>query len=538
MSGGFASESRATRTAVRPDAEAAPASGDEDETLDWHRFSRRDFVRVALKALLAPFALAWVAFQNLVDAAEDRGVRESIGLIADAYDRRFLLAGTFGLIVLALAVVGVEWLAWRRASYALGTHAVHCRRGWLKRSCEDLPYARIQTVETERSLLDRLLGLGTVKVDTGADSTEALSLGRLRIAECHRIRVALLDLSARARDGSLSGHADTDTDGVATSHNDRADNERHIYRIRPRDLVLARLLSGGSLAGALVALSGAAGACFTDGISLVAVVFGILGAAKDVGSSLARQWDTRLSVAPAGVRMRAGLTTTTTRTITPSRVHLIEIRQSLAMRLLGRYSLSVTYPGMDSEEGGLDIDLVPLGRREDVEWVLWVFAHDMGVPEPARLVEQFLGDLARMNREDLGAVGGVRFFASVSPRVRCLHPFAWRWGALACTDEVAMTRTRTPFSTCWAVLFHEHWQSVACSASPVSRWLGVADVRFALASGRLALGNLAAADADRAVGVALRLSAARRAAGDAESIGLWRGRVGVGGGPVAVGVGA
>lgn len=566
------------------DAESGVAANDErqidgDESLTWHRFSRLEFVRAAGIVWLLPIMLVAAEFRRLM-RDDGLGFNESLITIF-VHSGRFYLLAIAALFALTLGSLGLQYLTWRYSAYALGSRAVHMRTGWLERKQESLPYGRIQTVETKRTLTDRLLGLGTLEVDTGADASEAMKLGRLRIGECVRVRRVILEASAAARRGevarvaagvsatgdvspdartaddvSLDGIAEAEGETVTDAHLAEASlasreattvvadlsdgataatgadiaeepGERLIYRIRPRDLLLSRLLSGTTGAALLSAVFGAVALFLDGGITVVALIFAFIGTASSAYKSLAQAWDTRLSVAPSGVRLRAGLTTTTTRTITPARVHLIEIKQGLLMRMLGVYSLSVTYPGFDSDDGEVSLTIVPLGKRSDIEWVLWVFAHNLGVPVPSDLVEQFLGERAQLQREGVAAVEGVQWCGLTSERMRFLRPWSWRWGALVYTEEVAMRRRRTPLTTQWSILLHEHWQSLSWGAGPIARRIDTANISFDLVRGVFAHSGLTRDDCEVAVGLAQELADVARASGQDETIDMWRERVGV-----------
>ena len=75
----------------------------------------------------------------------------------------------FGWMVLA------PWLRWWTTTYTVTNRRLITRRGIFSKTGTDLPLNRIHEVSTERSLLDRMLGCGTLNVATAAeDGTVAL----------------------------------------------------------------------------------------------------------------------------------------------------------------------------------------------------------------------------------------------------------------------------------------------------------------------------------------------------------------------------
>ena len=80
------------------------------------------------------------------------------------------------LAVGALGLVLVVWwclvplLRWRTTTYTLTTRRLVTRSGILNRRSHDLPLSRVNDVSSERGLTDRLLGCGTLIVQTAAES--------------------------------------------------------------------------------------------------------------------------------------------------------------------------------------------------------------------------------------------------------------------------------------------------------------------------------------------------------------------------------
>ncbi|MFD3506189.1 PH domain-containing protein [Nocardia sp. NPDC058666] len=85
------------------------------------------------------------------------------------------------LAVAALAVVAVVVIpAWRFAvhRWEVTDEAVYTRVGWLDQESRVAPISRVQTVDTERGPLERMLGLATVTVTT-ASSAGAVKISAL-----------------------------------------------------------------------------------------------------------------------------------------------------------------------------------------------------------------------------------------------------------------------------------------------------------------------------------------------------------------------
>jgi uncharacterized membrane protein YdbT with pleckstrin-like domain len=93
------------------------------------------------------------------------------------------LASGAGIAILAAAVVlGIVLLVGfvKRAStrYVITTERLHIRRGILSRATQETRIQRVQNVNTQQSLLERVMQVGTVDFDTaGSDDSEFRFVG-------------------------------------------------------------------------------------------------------------------------------------------------------------------------------------------------------------------------------------------------------------------------------------------------------------------------------------------------------------------------
>jgi uncharacterized membrane protein YdbT with pleckstrin-like domain len=142
-------------------------SGDEEESLPYPEDLLRDDERVVVhkhphwKMLFLPVvALLLIVGLGSYAAALINGTS-------------WQLYGWIGLAV--LGGLGVVWLTvtpllrWRTTHFVLTTRRVLVREGILSRSGIDIPINRINTVQFRRSLIDRLLGCGTLIIESASD---------------------------------------------------------------------------------------------------------------------------------------------------------------------------------------------------------------------------------------------------------------------------------------------------------------------------------------------------------------------------------
>lgn len=80
---------------------------------------------------------------------------------------RLAVAGLATVIVLWLVAVPV--LAWRTTHYVITTHRVLIRTGILSHTGRDIPLQRINDVSFEQTLWDRMLGAGSLTVESAGE---------------------------------------------------------------------------------------------------------------------------------------------------------------------------------------------------------------------------------------------------------------------------------------------------------------------------------------------------------------------------------
>ena len=98
--------------------------------------------------------------------------------------------------VLAAVNIGVVpvW-RYRVHRWEISDTAVYTRTGWLLQESRIAPITRVQTVDTERGPIDRLLGLATVTVTT-ASSAGAVAIEALDLEVAERTAAQLTEIAA------------------------------------------------------------------------------------------------------------------------------------------------------------------------------------------------------------------------------------------------------------------------------------------------------------------------------------------------------
>jgi uncharacterized protein len=138
-----------------------------------HRVSPRAIAHWVIDYLFGwsiAFGVAWGA------AAWADAARWS-GLPGWLLDRIWWLPGLVGVGGVLTTVVAPIW-RYRVHRWEVSADVVYTRTGWFSREWLLVPVSRIQTVDTRQGLLERLLGLATIEVNTAshAGSSEVTGL--------------------------------------------------------------------------------------------------------------------------------------------------------------------------------------------------------------------------------------------------------------------------------------------------------------------------------------------------------------------------
>ncbi|MEV0196904.1 PH domain-containing protein [Nonomuraea sp. NPDC050691] len=107
-------------------------------------------------------------------------------------------------IALILLVVWsfVPYLQWKNTGYVLTTHRFTISSGVLNKSTDEIPMAKVNTVSSDQTFVERLLGCGTLTVESAGDRGQIV----LRdIPHIQEVRADLFRLLEDATDGDLDG---------------------------------------------------------------------------------------------------------------------------------------------------------------------------------------------------------------------------------------------------------------------------------------------------------------------------------------------
>jgi putative membrane protein len=276
-------------------------------------------------------------------------------------------AVTIGLLLI-VGVIGlaVRLLAWQRFTFSFDGEVLRVEEGVLSRNQRALDVARIQQVEVDRSWLNRLLGLASLRVETAGSSSEVeVELRVIPEADAVALRRAVRESKARAAGLSVE---------EAAAEADRAgDQGRELLHVPAGHVVLAAvtgvrlLVLPAVLAGALqfvgqntgetidgaVDLLADLGLLGPNGlqaptVTMVALIVGAVFLASAITAvvvGLLRDANFRVTLVGEDLHVSRGLLSTRDSVLPLRRVQLVDIQRNWLRRLLGFAAVRVHSAG-------------------------------------------------------------------------------------------------------------------------------------------------------------------------------------------------
>ncbi|TCJ17015.1 PH domain-containing protein [Flaviaesturariibacter flavus] len=118
----------------------------------------------------------------------------------------FVTGGVLGLLLLCW-YLAIE-LGWPWRGYALRSHDIAYRSGWIFRRLQVCPFNRIQNCSLSRGPLDRRYGVATLALYTAGSDSADMKLHGLPVETAESIREFLLNRIHGNHDNTVPGTAD------------------------------------------------------------------------------------------------------------------------------------------------------------------------------------------------------------------------------------------------------------------------------------------------------------------------------------------
>lgn len=328
----------------------------------------------------SPFAIVFFAGRTVRNFARSLvQLVATFGALAVLIERSPAAVLVIPSAILATVAGGV--LQYWFFRFRLEEDRILIRQGVFRRIALDLPFDRVQGINVERSLVDRILGLVTVSLDTAGSVTAEGRLPSVRTDLADRLRTRVgtarrgRSADAARGDERPAGEAVPAAAGEVEAPGDIVLKltAGDIIRVglANRNIVVAAALLGlfsevlriGE--GAVESAMESAGAAFhaADGMARTLLVAGFVLAgltivlAVVVGGAFLRHHDFTLWREGTALRSRAGLLTHKEVAVETARIQQLTLSQNLLMRLLRGFRLralpAALLPGQGAEGAGI-----------------------------------------------------------------------------------------------------------------------------------------------------------------------------------------
>ncbi len=352
------------------------------------------------------------------------------------------IGGLWGilLILLGLAaalgiVLAISYVQWTRTEFFFDESGdFRLDSGVLQRNERRVTLSRLQSVDTTRPLLGRIVGLSQVRIEVAGGGDSRVVLSYLSDADAHALRAEIV-----ARAAGMSPDAGEAPEAVLAT-------------VPTGDLIVSLLLRSETMILLLISVAVVAGVVFTEGpagLGLLLVTGGL--PLLTVFSQFTRFFGFTVADSPDGLRLRHGLINQQSQTVPPGRVQAIEVSEPLLWRRRGWVRVSLNVAGLQVDQDG---------SQEQV--LLPVAPHEVARAIVARVLP--------------GVAFGELEFQPAPARARRR---AWlQFANLGVAHDHFVLAARRGFLTRrTAVIPHARTQSVTLTQGVWQRWLGLASVQ-------------------------------------------------------------
>ena len=429
-----------------------------------------------------------------------------------------------GLAIAALSA-GFAYLGWRRLTYTVGAEDIRVESGVLSRAARSVPFERVQDISLEQSLVPRMLGLVSVKFETGAGGADDLALQYLTQSEGERLREVIKARREGAADPATAGPDAPEQAVEAAPDVLFAMGEKRLLTFGLFEFSLAifaviaglfqyadsfvsfNLLDSDRLTGWLNGTGG-----FLSGLGLVTqivsvlaglVMFAIVGSLTGIVRTALRDWDFVLEKTDKGFRRRRGMFTKTDVVMPAHRVQAVTVSTGFIRRRFGWHGLKFVSLAQDS--GGASHDVAPFATLDEIAPIARAAGFTI---EPQTgtggawhrgsrnyRIDGALFDLAAMILVSCGVAVSLSLSAVASPLLALIplaigfvlaarQMFLWRFDFNAIDGTYFFLR-RGWLAPRLDVASRVKLQSVEIARGPIAQRRGYATLRLGLAGGTL-----------------------------------------------------
>lgn len=273
-----------------------------------------------------------------------------------------------GLAVLVIACSSAVLQYWK-FTFQVTEDALIIRRGVLERERVTIAFERIQMVNLEQSIWQRMFGVMSVKVDTAGTAGAEVEIAALKVDDANALKAVLSGGGSKGRSTSMDAAAESDSDGeqlIALSWN-------RLFKV---GLTQNHLRNALIAFGSIVALAEPLEGALTDWLSdvptytwivlkflwvLLIPIFTIgvvvIGMLVSLIGAVLRYYNLQVRAQAEGLELSGGLLKKFEFKIPLHKVQLLEGSSSVLQRLVGfeTYKIHQARAQSDATEGGVNM---------------------------------------------------------------------------------------------------------------------------------------------------------------------------------------
>lgn len=269
-------------------------------------------------------------------------------------------------LVVALSLVGLtiywEYLVWKNYDFYFGKENLNIEHGVIRKKHREIPLSRIQNVDIQRNIIQRMFGLAKVSLETAGGSTTEASLKYVDLEKGRDIQKKFRKLKK----------------GDEEPEEEEKDERELVFELDPKELLLLGLTSANTrmLFGifVLLGISGGfvgrtlegAGLGLAAGMSVLAIIGVLMTWVGSIVTNLLKYFDFKLYRVEDSLEYERGLLNRSEGSIPLQKIQKLTIEENPLKRLFGYSTLKVETAGYSAEQTrqkGAEA-AIPLAKRQ------------------------------------------------------------------------------------------------------------------------------------------------------------------------------
>jgi len=264
------------------------------------------------------------------------------GLSVASFDPFIILVFLVGALSLIGLTILWEYLVWKNYDFFFGEENLNIKHGVIRKKHREIPLSRIQNVDIQRNIFQRMFGVAQVNLETAGGSTTEASLKYVEL-ETGR------DIQKKFR-------------GLKNDKEAEKDKRELVFELNPRELLLLGVTSvntrvifgifallgiGGSVIGGLMEDLGLG---FVAGATLL-MILGILTTwTGSIVTNILKYFDFKLYQVEDSLEYERGLLNRSEGSIPLEKIQKLTVEENPLKRLVGYSTLKIETAGYSAEQ--------------------------------------------------------------------------------------------------------------------------------------------------------------------------------------------